>query len=1094
MYAGLVAALTVATVPVASRAAQALAGDGSPSLAYDTPADGSDAGGSAAAAAVAASADDPYGDVPAPATGTRHTGVVTGGSLTNVKVTLTEYDDGSGMYEMTLEPGDGPGDSKVETYYQALWNNITWSAIRTATGSGDGATAAKVRRLSFKESGGRGVKALSLYYAFRCDKNSTDASWANLRYVDLSGIDWSALNNGGLQLLFGRSMWVRRVDGLNRIPAEAWKAANKSSGGLNAMFIESGPRVLDLSTLSSDADKTVAGGMSGSLFPAKLVLGTGVTGDNAAWFLDLDSIGKYWDGMYLIDQEHKDEQVTAGGSSGFTLPSDAITTDSGFWTYHDKKVASTGKPVTYLKFFRVAFYSNGGTWGDAYTKDGGEQMDSSVYHTRFQQAYNGEDDVLPNKMPQPPMDELSYGSRQFLGWFKTKNEADAAAKEVAKGARVQDQPGYIDLSQDYYDACSPWTWSGGGTGGSTPAGCRTFTRAYASWGDGQNIPVYDEAGASVATGYSGGALTGKASVSDFDPNKVDANNFTATNALTGEAVSVAVEGTANDWKLKVGNDAKGNAPLRVEVTPGGYDQASGMYTSATLKVTYPVAAQVVDARGAAVLDGSGNPTTLLLDPQATVTGGALTITGKGSTAAKATVVIPDAGSKRPVAAEVTARQNYDPAQGKLVEVGADSTEVLEGATLQVTYQANVSATLAVEGKVYDGTAVSFAPSFDQAGYAGTDTFTWYKKNASGAWEEMAAGEVPTDAGTYKVSYSSTPNDGTWSFTGTTYTNGDGDGKNEFTITKADVTCAATMDKTFAYGAGSVTLPAGYDQFRDGGYDAAPDADKGRHVSGGAVTYKWQSADGSGGYADIAGNAAPTQPGSYRLHVECAEGTNWNRGEADFAFEIVQEKAPVIEVTGPGAPTYDGKTPEVKWELTNKDESGAFNGKVEVIWKDKDGSVLKDPPTDAGDYKVEVKVNPGAGEKEPTISWGGQTLTKNPDGSYSATQEVTIAKAEATLTANSATLDYTGSPVSYVAKDHAELSAPAGLTLPQGMSLDKATVQWSSDGGKTWSGDAPTDEGTYKVKVSVAGDGKNWADVEAMAEVTVSRPAGAVSSA
>ena len=93
---------------------------------------------------------------------------------------------------------------------------------------------------------------------------------------------------------------------------------------------------------------------------------------------------------------------------------------------------------------------------------------------------------------------------------------------------------------------------------------------------------------------------------------------------------------------------------------------------------------------------------------------------------------------------------------------------------------------------------------------------------------MAAGEAPTDAGTYKATYSSTPNDGTWSFTGTTYTGGDGTDHNEFTIAKADVTCAATMGSSFKYGVDTVQLPSGYDQFRDGGYGAAPEADKGKH--------------------------------------------------------------------------------------------------------------------------------------------------------------------------------------------------------------------------------------------------------------------------
>ena len=578
MYAGLVAALTVATVPVASRAAQALAGDGSPSLAYDTPADGSDAGGSAAAAGVAS----PLVDVTVDSYGTDSK------TIKNVRFTLYRSSLGSDLLDLVIQPKDDTVDDASLTYWDAngyrdnttLSNILSYADVssKLQQSTGESLDVNRIASVTFAKSGERRVALHSLRNWFK--------NWSELRSVDFSGADMSKLMPDCFMYTFEYCAKLDKIDGWSDLTYDDWKNAIQHratvdnlnggsyySGALYYVFDGTAIRSLDFTNFTNeygwnDHGHVLKGTFDNMTQFAKVTYGTHVFNQGSTGYEEGVTKYPYGDGTnwYWIDASRiangnlptvAANDLWPSSDSGALKASDVLDyhTDNG-WDQEGKR---QGRVITYVLVGRPSFDANGGSWDyDANAAfagaSQGECVKNGIYYAPYQQMYNGEDADVKGIFADPRT-HVSYGSRQFLGWFETQSGANSAASNLASGTELKDQAGYVDLSQPLR-----------GTDART---------LYAAWSSAQNIPVYDNSDARLVTRYLGDSHKDAASVANFDPGKVDAKNFTATNALTGETVTVTVEGTSNDWKLKVDNDANGKAPLRVEVTPGGYDQASG---------------------------------------------------------------------------------------------------------------------------------------------------------------------------------------------------------------------------------------------------------------------------------------------------------------------------------------------------------------------------------------------------------------------------------------------------------------------------------------------------------------------------------------
>lgn len=192
-------------------------------------------------------------------------------------------------------------------------------------------------------------------------------------------------------------------------------------------------------------------------------------------------------------------------------------------------------------------------------------------------------------------------------------------------------------------------------------------------------------------------------------------------------------------------------------------------------------------------------------------------------------------------------------------------------------------------KTYNGTAVTFAPTFEDAPTAWADyTLLIEKKNGSD-WETVTEAK---NGGEYRVTVTRLTTDGNYRATVTT----------EFAITRADA---------------SIEPPATGWTLNGSRYETTYNNDQQPFnpiVSEGAayaVTYDYHSDNGT-----VSGlTEAPTHAGTYTVHVTVTETDNYNAGSATYSIVILPQvvtipaDAELWDYTGPF--TFDGNAHTVQ---------------------------------------------------------------------------------------------------------------------------------------------------------------------------------------
>ncbi|MGN1044257.1 MAG: GLUG motif-containing protein, partial [Acutalibacteraceae bacterium] len=282
------------------------------------------------------------------------------------------------------------------------------------------------------------------------------------------------------------------------------------------------------------------------------------------------------------------------------------------------------------------------------------------------------------------------------------------------------------------------------------------------------------------------------------------------------------------------------------------------------------------------------------------------------------------------------------------------------------------------------------------------------------------------------------------------------------------------------------------------------------------------------YYDISGpklDSAPTDAGTYKVKIDVTEGDNYNAGTnitADswtFTIEKATPTADDFTFTELSDLTYDG-TAKVA-TVTAKDGITGM-GEITINYYDISGPKLDSAPKDAGTYKVKINVTEGTnyegskaeiedvdwtfiiGKATPSVPTGltgiyGQTLSEIELPSYDgigtwywnfpntlievgvkvylahfistsdnykgiANAELTINGSKATPTAD----DFTFTPPSDLTYDG---NSKEAKVISNKAGIGTITVNYyNSVGTKLES--APTDAGTYKVKISVT-EGDNY---------------------
>ena len=307
-------------------------------------------------------------------------------------------------------------------------------------------------------------------------------------------------------------------------------------------------------------------------------------------------------------------------------------------------------------------------------------------------------------------------------------------------------------------------------------------------------------------------------------------------------------------------------------------------------------------------------------------------------------------------------------------------------------------------KKYDGKAVMFTK--EQFNFKGNGAVTFMFKAGESEW----TAEAPMAVGKYKVKVMVAETDMYQA----------GVAEFDFEIKKGDNTITLKegemLGKTFDGNAVVITK----EQF---------------NVMGtGEVTFMFQKNGEETWSAD-----APVAAGMYKVKVMVAETDMYQAGEATFDFEIKKADNTITLKDGETlGKTYDGNAVAITKEQFNVMGTGdvtfMFQKVGEETWS-------ADAPMAAGMYKVKVMVaacmNYNAGE---------------------ATFDFEIKKADNTITLkDDATLGKThdGNAVE-ITKEQFNI-----------MGTGEVTFMFQKDGEETWSADAPSAVGKYKVKVMVA---------------------------
>ncbi len=223
-------------------------------------------------------------------------------------------------------------------------------------------------------------------------------------------------------------------------------------------------------------------------------------------------------------------------------------------------------------------------------------------------------------------------------------------------------------------------------------------------------------------------------------------------------------------------------------------------------------------------------------------------------------------------------------------------------------------------------------------------------------------------------------------------------------------------------------------YREGTYEP--------EVSGVVLSYTWQKQVTGNKYTDMTGNAAPSEAGNYRLHVEAKRGTSL-LGTENYDFTIAK-------ADGSGTVTMTGWT--YGNTANNPVPASTTNGTDNVTYqyKDKeaeDSTYTDNKPTNAGTYTVKATFAATDNYNEAT-----------------ATADFTIAKAEITINITGGSYEYNGA-----AQEPTEISVSDNK-----VAADALIKTYKGTDGTTYSSNkAPSNVGKYTMTVSVPEENLNY---------------------
>ena len=388
-------------------------------------------------------------------------------------------------------------------------------------------------------------------------------------------------------------------------------------------------------------------------------------------------------------------------------------------------------------------------------------------------------------------------------------------------------------------------------------------------------------------------------------------------------------------------------------------------------------------------------------------------------------------------------------------------------------------------KVYDGQAVVEPKNITTIGSTGNVTFEWYTADG------ILLTSAPVNVGSYKVKAILA---GDENFLATEV-------EKAFDIIKASSTITINDDLNKTYDGQSVIEPSVT-----------------KTGSTGAVSFEWYEENGT------KLQTAPTDAGNYKVKAFLAEDGNFTSAEVEKDFTIGKASSTII-INDDLNKVYDGQA-VVEPSVTTTGSTGAVTFK----WYMADDTPLQTAPVNIGSYKVKAILADDANhigaevEKDFTIGKAASTITINDDLNkvYDGTAVVEPTDIVTTGSTETVTFEWytadgtplTSAPVnagSYIVKailaedtNYAGIEVEKEFTISQASSsvtitveLDKVydgqavsepqvsvtgstgaiTYEWykkeeSATRSVTWTQltEAPREVGSYKVVVTVAGDG------------------------
>ncbi|MDE6196169.1 MAG: MBG domain-containing protein, partial [Erysipelotrichaceae bacterium] len=341
-----------------------------------------------------------------------------------------------------------------------------------------------------------------------------------------------------------------------------------------------------------------------------------------------------------------------------------------------------------------------------------------------------------------------------------------------------------------------------------------------------------------------------------------------------------------------------------------------------------------------------------------------------------------------------------------VTVAATNTHIEASTTdsFQITPAASSIIINSYDGKVWDGNPVSDPTDITRTQNAATVTFKYYR--ADDTTTEITA---PSEVGEYKVK---------------AFLSGDAN----YTDSESNF-----VDFNIAALGTTITLTYG-----DQVYTGSPVADPQYTVEGstGAVTIEWYEA------SDLTTPLAqaPTNVGSYVVKVNVA-GTDTHTGASKTASFEITPATSTISINSYDGKVWDGNPVSNPTDITRTQNNATVTFKY---YRADDTTTEIAAPSEVGEYKVKAFLS---GDE-------------NYADSESDFVDFSIVAAKTTITFTYENQVYTGSPVADPQKDvHYTVEGSTG----------DVTIEWyEANDLKTPLAEAPTNVGSYVVKVNVAG--------------------------